>query len=54
MRVNRVFFRDKRFVENKKVEGVLIFLSPFFIETWNTFRPALSANQKAQLAGHYH
>jgi len=54
MRINRVFFRDKRFVENKKVEGILIFSSQFFIETCNTFRPALSANQNAQLAGHYH
>ena len=53
MRVNRVFFRDKRFVENKKVEGILFFSSPF-IETCNTFRTALSANQNAQLAGHYH
>jgi len=39
--------RVNRFVENKKVEGILIFSSPFFIETCNTFRPALSANQNA-------
>jgi len=53
MKINRVFFRDKRFVKNKKEEGILILSSPFCIQTCNTFRPALSANQNAQLVGHY-
>jgi len=44
---------DKRFVENK-IERIYFFFVSIFSETCNIFRPAWSANQNAQLAGHYH